>query len=65
MAAPVVVCRCRPRRGGDLQVLRAAAAAFDISESLLFYGLAEAEVLSIELDFVPALLRCVAERPCR
>ena len=59
MAAPVVTLR--PRRGGDLQLLRAAAEKCDIFQSLQDSD-TEGEVLPIELDFEPALLRCAAER---
>ena len=49
----------RPRRGGDLQVLREAAETCDIWKSLQD---TESEVLHIALDFEPALLRCAVER---
>ena len=57
--APPARVTLRPIRGGDLQVLRAAAEKCDVWSSLQD---TEAEVLHIAFDFEPALLRCVAER---
>ena len=59
--APPARVTLRPRRGGDLQVLRAAAEKCDVFESLQDSD-AEGEVLPIALDFEPAPLRCAAER---
>ena len=56
--APSARITLRPRRGGDLRVLRAAAAACDVFESLLDSD----TVVHIERDVEPALLRCAAER---
>ena len=59
--APPARVTLRPIRGGDLQLLRAAAEKCDIFESLQDSD-TEGEVLHIKLDREPALMRCVAER---
>ena len=56
--APPARVTLRPIRGGDLQVLRAAAKKCDIWSSLQD---TESEVLHVALDFEPALLRCAAK----
>ena len=57
----LVLLRVRPTRGPDLWVLREAAAMCDVWASLRDSD-TEGELLHIDLDFEPALLRRVMER---